>query len=240
MLKPLYISVCVLLTVFPLSADAETHFKATTTLTAETANNTSTADTFVGEPNGNIKAGNVSKVPIRTLLNPGATSKIYSHFMPWFGFGNHVDVGYVSNDLLQVRKQVDDMISRGLDGVIIDWYGRGAGKRGFPSYDQASQEVMHEAESHPGFTFALMEDAGSLKYCGGSHCDVTRSVIEDLNYAERIYEHSPAYLHYKNRPVIFFFGDNAYNIDWRPRSLAGCGKSHFCFPKFRRVYTPGS
>ena len=74
MLKPSYVSACVLLAIFTFSADAETHFKATTTLTAETANNTSAADTFVGQPNGNVKAGNVSKVPIRTLLYSGATS----------------------------------------------------------------------------------------------------------------------------------------------------------------------
>jgi hypothetical protein len=229
MLKPSYVSACVLLAIFTFSADAETHFKATTTLTAETANNTSAADTFVGQPNGNVTAGNVSKVPIRTLLYSGATSRIYSHLMPWFGFGNHVDVGYVSNDLLQVRKQVDDMISRGLDGVIIDWYGRGDGKREYPYYDQASQEVMHEAESHPGFTFALMEDAGSLNYCGRPHCDVTGSLIEDLNYAERIYEHSSAYLHYKNRPVVFFFGDSAYNIDWRRVRSKAAGNPIFVF-----------
>jgi hypothetical protein len=229
MLKPLHVSAFVLLTVFTLSAWAETHFKATTTLAAETANNTSTADTFIGQPNGNVKAGNVSKVPVRTLLYPGATSKIYSHLMPWFGFGNHVDVGYVSNDLLQVRKQVNDMISRGLDGVIIDWYGRGNGKREFPYYDQASQEVMHEAESHPGFTFAVMEDAGSLNYCGKSYCDVTWSLIEDLNYAERIYERSPAYLRYKNRPVVFFFGDSAYNINWRRVRSQVAGNPIFVF-----------
>ena len=61
MSKSLYVSACVLLTVFSLNASAETHFKATTTLTAETANNTSTADTFVSQPNGNAKAGNVSR-----------------------------------------------------------------------------------------------------------------------------------------------------------------------------------
>jgi len=68
----------------PLIAAAGTTFKATTTLAAETSNNTSTADTFAAQTNGNIAATNISKVPIRSLLYPGSTTKIYAHLVPWF------------------------------------------------------------------------------------------------------------------------------------------------------------
>jgi len=34
-----------------------------------------------------------------------------------------MSVGYASNDPAQVKRQVDDMLSRGIQGVIIDWYG---------------------------------------------------------------------------------------------------------------------
>ena len=37
---------------------------ATTTLQAETNNNTSTADSFVSQTSGNVSAGNVSKVAV--------------------------------------------------------------------------------------------------------------------------------------------------------------------------------
>ncbi len=203
-----------LLVLVSLSAIAETPFKATTTLTAETAKNSSAALAFTGQPNGNMSPGNISKVPTRTLLYPGSTTKLYAHLMPWFGFGDHVDIGYNSGDVLQVQKQVTDMVSRGLDGVIIDWYGRGDAKRQFRSYDQATQAIMHEAEQHAGFNFAIMLDAGALRHCGND-CDPTQAVIDDLNYAERTYENSPAYLTYNNRPVVLFFGQEAYSIDWR-------------------------
>src|SRR5207249_3044280 len=103
-----------------LSASAGTTFSATTTLTAETSNNTSAADSFTAQSNGNAGAGNVSKLPLRNLMYAGATTKIYAHFVPWFGFGDHMNVGYTSNDTTQVRKQLADMVSRGLDGAIID------------------------------------------------------------------------------------------------------------------------
>src|ERR1041385_5853073 len=46
----------------------------TTTLAAQTGNNTSTAGTFAAQSNGNLGATNVSKVDIHSLLYPGATT----------------------------------------------------------------------------------------------------------------------------------------------------------------------
>src|SRR5205085_2018361 len=70
----------------------------TTSLSQETANNTSAADSFTASSNGNAAAGNISKVATRSLLYPGATTKVYAHFMAWFGQSNHINIGYTSND----------------------------------------------------------------------------------------------------------------------------------------------
>ena len=198
-----------------LLASAGTKFQATTTLSAETGNNTSAADSFLAQTNGNSGAGNISKVDTRTLLFSGATSKIFAHFLPWFGFGDHMNVGYTSNDALQVQKQVNDMVSRGMNGAIIDWYGRGEFNRNFVFYDQASQLLMHQAEAHPGFQFAIMYDVGALKSCAATvGCNLNQTMIADLNYVATTYEGSPAYLTYAGRPAILLFGLEAYNIDW--------------------------
>ena len=39
-------------------------------------------------------------------------------------------------------------------------------------------------------------------------------MIDDLNYVNTTYEPSPAYLTFGGRPVIYFFGESAYAIDW--------------------------
>jgi len=49
------------------------------------ANNTSAPDSFSGQPNGNAASGSTSKVETRSLLYSGAATKLYAHFMPWFG-----------------------------------------------------------------------------------------------------------------------------------------------------------
>jgi PKD repeat protein len=224
------ISVTLFVVLSSLLASAGTTFKATTTLAAETSNNTSAADSFATQTNGNIGTTNISKAPTRNLLYPGSTAKIYAHLVPWFGFGDHMNVGYASNDSLQVQKQVNDMLSRGLDGAIIDWYGRGESSKHFLSYDQATQAFMHQSELHPGFNFAIMHDAGALKTCAATlGCDVTQTLIDDLNYANVTYSGSPAYLHSGGRPVVYFFGHEAYTIDWTRVRAGVAGNPMFIF-----------
>jgi PKD repeat protein len=215
---------------FSLPALAGTTFKATTTLTAETSSNTSVADGFTTQTNGNLGPANISKLPTRGLLYPGSTTKIYVHFMPWFGFGDHMNVGYVSTDTLQIQKQVNDMISRGLDGAIIDWYGRGTFNKRYVSYNQTTLSFMHESELHPGFHFAITHDSGALKTCAATlGCDVTQTLIDDLNYANLTYFGSPAYLTSGGRPVVYFFGHEAYSIDWTRVRAGVAGNPMFIF-----------
>lgn len=181
-----------------------------TTLAVETGNNTSGSSSFLTQSNGNIAPGNISKVPLRSALYADANSKIYAHFMPWFGGANHMNVGYRSDDTTQVAKQVRDMIERGIDGAIIDWYG--------PNYSRENNTTlyfMRAAEANPGFQFAVMSDAGALKSCANTAgCDITQRQIDHLNYANNTYYNSPAYMRVDGRPVVFFFGQELYAIDW--------------------------
>jgi len=92
----------------------------TTTLAAQTSNNTSASSSFTGTSNGNVAPKGVSKLPIRSLLYAGATTKVYVHVQPWWGKSSHINIGYDSADPAQAEKQVKDMMSRGIDGAIMD------------------------------------------------------------------------------------------------------------------------
>lgn len=192
----------------------------TTTLAAETSNNTSAADSFQAQSNGNAGASNVSKMPIRNLLYPGSTTKIYVHLMPWFGPSNHIDVGYDSASPAQVKRQVEDMISRGIDGAIVDWYGPLS-----THHNTATLNLMRESELHPGFEFAVTEDVGAIK----SASNPQQKLIDDLNYAYNTFESSPAYMLRDGRPVVFFFGVEAITIDWNAVRAAVLGNPLFIF-----------
>ncbi len=84
----------------------------------------------------NPAPGNINTSSLGALLYSGNTTKIFAYFQPWFcmnpgstatGAGTlcngHRQVGYNSNDASTVAGQMQDMITRGFSGVIIDWYG---------------------------------------------------------------------------------------------------------------------
>ena len=77
------------------------------------------------------------------------------------------------------------MASRGLDGAVIDWYGRGTFNKHFISYDNDAI-LHHQSELHPGFNFAMVHHAGALKTWNATiGCDVTQTLIDDLKLRER-------------------------------------------------------
>ncbi|HEY3618697.1 MAG TPA: endo-1,3-alpha-glucanase family glycosylhydrolase [Candidatus Sulfotelmatobacter sp.] len=217
---------------------AATYVVPTTTLAAQTANNTSAASSFSTQSNGNLGAGNVSKVDVHSLLYPGATSKVYAHLVMWFGGSNHMNVGYSSTDPTQVHKQITDMISRGIDGVILDWYGPNN------SIDQAAKLVMAEAESHPGFTFAIMIDQGAIKWDSCSGCSPQQALINQLQYVEQTYFPSPAYMRQQGRPIVTNFAiDDSYTVDWPTVNAALSTQPLFLFQNnggFSHLLSDGS
>ncbi len=210
----------------------------TTTLAAQTANNTSAANSFSGQTNGNAGVGNVSKVNVHSLLYPGASTKVYAHLLLWFGGSNHMNVGYSSTDPAQVQRQITDMISRGIDGVIVDWYGPNN------SIDQATKLVMAEAERNPGFTFAIMVDQGAIQWDSCTGCSPQQALISQLQYIEQTYFPSPAYLRQQGRPVITNFNiDLSYSIDWNAVAGALATQPVFVFQNndgFGHVLSDGS
>ena len=213
-------------------------FVPTTTLAIQTANNTSTADSFLAQSNGNGAAANVSKVDIHSLMYPGATTKVYAHLLLWFGGSNHMNVGYSSTDAKQIHRQIMDMISRGIDGVIIDWYGPNN------SIDQATKLVMTEAESHPGFTFAIMIDQGAIKWDSCSGCSPQQALVNQLQYVEQTYFPSPAYMTLAGKPVVTNFNiDLAYSINWDDVNASLSTQPAFLFQNndgFTHILSEGS
>jgi hypothetical protein len=209
-----------------------------TTLTSETSNNTSAADKFKMQSNGNLGASNISKLDIHSLLYPSAQTKIFAHMVLWFGQRDHMNVGYSSTDPAQVKRQISDMVSRGIDGVVMVWYGPNN------AIDRAAKLVMHEAETHPGFTFAIMVDNGAIRWNSCRGCSAQSALVQTLQYVEQTYFPSPAYLRMGGRPVITNFDiDKYYNVDWSAAKAAMATDALFLFQNgngFRHEQSDGA
>jgi hypothetical protein len=189
-----------------------------TTLAAETSNNTSGSSSFPGWTDGNIAPTNVSKVDVHNLLYSGTNSKVYAHLMPWFGDSSHKNIGYTSWSAAQVALQVNDMISRGINGMVIDWYGPNN-----VNLNTATQLIFQEAVKHPGFEVAVMLDAG------GVTGDPTTSVVAALNYIRTTYQTSPAYMFKGGRPVDPFFGVETLAVNWATVQASVAGNPIYVF-----------
>ncbi len=223
------LSVIAAVLVFPLASRAgNLVITPTTTLAAETANNTSAATSFVTQSNGNLGATNVSKLDVHSLLYPGAQTKVFAHLVLWFGKPSHINIGYSSTDPAQVKRQISDMISRGIDGVVMVWYGPNN------EIDRAAKLVMHEAETHPGFTFAIMVDSGAIRWYSCPGCSPQQALTYDLQYVEQTYFPSPAYLRVGGRPVVTNFDvDLHYTVDWSAAKAALATNPMFLFQHSR-------
>ncbi|HSS97109.1 MAG TPA: hypothetical protein VLK33_08765, partial [Terriglobales bacterium] len=198
--------------------------KPTTTLSQQTLNNTSAADGFKTQVNGNAAASNVSKLDVHSLLYSGNHTKIYAHLMGWFGTSSHMNVGYDSTARAQVARQVQDMVSRGIDGAIVDWYGKGT------TSDYATLALMKEAETHSGFTFAIMVDKGAIQKHSCSGCTPQQALVKHLQYVEQTYFGSPAYMRIQGKPVVTNFDvDHDYQVDWKAAGSAISSDPTFIF-----------
>src|SRR5260221_10387872 len=120
-----------------------------------------------------------------------------------------MNIGYSSTDPAQVKRQIADMISRGIDGVLINWYGSNN------SSDEATRLVMREAEANPGFTFSIIVDRGAIQSDSCSTCSAQEILVRQLRYVEQTYFSSPAYMTIGGHAVVSNFDiDLFYNIDW--------------------------
>jgi hypothetical protein len=229
----------------------------TTTWSAITANNTAACASagspaycqarFTGmssETSGtyNPRPGNISDVDVHTLLDGGAFTKVFAYFQGWFcmapgstvtgnntNCGNHVQVGYNSNDSATVAGQVADMIRRGFDGVVFNYYGPMLTPYQMTwKYDDVTRKLAADLESRCfgpqscPLLMTMLEDEGSWKWTdcpyNGGGVDRTmclaNKINSDLDYMREQYFGLNSYLKVdpatmqpspQGTPVVEFF-----------------------------------
>ena len=183
-------------------AQIPVNLKPTTSIAQETQNNTSASGTY-SNPSVGTTIGNLSKLPLGQLL-PGFHGKIYASVVLFWGSSKHINVGYSAADPAQVDRQIEDIISRGMNGAILDWYGGG-------SYQETAAEVWRqEVAKYPGFEFAIQEDQNShtLKACSTSSC-AQKALTSDLNFIASHYFSSSQYIRVNGRPLL-----PTFDVDW--------------------------
>lgn len=188
--------------------------RTATTLAQLTGNNTSASSSFTSLDDGNAAPGNVSKVSLKKLLPPNFTGKVLAHWMPWWKCsespceGSHdkrdrLRVGYSTEDPAQIDRTIEDMISRGYDGVMV-------AEANTEGADAAGALAMaREMPKFPNFLFSVSENHLNKLHYGDEQM---RKLTSDMAFAQSHFFSLPNYLRINGRPVVYIF-DNG-DVDW--------------------------
>ena len=129
-------------------------------------------------------------------------------YLPWFGKPGHIDVGYSSQDRVEMEKQIEEAKRLGIAGFVVNWYGPRH------EFEDKAYTLMQQVASDKDFKVAIMYDEDD-----SDPAAETDTIINDLQYA---YEHyigphavvpRGAYLTYNDRPLVLIFPKGGH-VDW--------------------------
>jgi hypothetical protein len=139
---------------------------------------------------------------------PQGNPMLLAVYQPWFGNGQHLNVGYSCHDPAVLRQQIMRAKDLNVSGFVVNWYGPRK------EFEDQTFALLQQAAAQNDFKLAVQYDE-AVDHPGYA----TDAVIVDLQYLYDRYI-SPnagvsraAYLRYQGRPVIFIFPKDA-STDW--------------------------
>jgi hypothetical protein len=144
-----------------------------------------------------VTPGHVSRMDVHTLIPSRPDLRWFAHITPWFQTtsGSHIDIGLDNDSTGYVEAMVTDMMNRGFDGLIVDWYGKGSFE------DSVTLLIQKYVATLPAgrFKFIVMMDKGIN--------DLSQSVLQtQVEYVQSQYFPDPNYELEAGLPILMFFG----------------------------------
>src|SRR5580658_7995654 len=128
-----------------------------TTSVVDTSTDTITIDPSKVDMSLNpVTPGHVSHMDVHTLIPSRPDLRWFANGTCWWGEGlsHHIDNGTTNTTTAYAAAMVSDMESRGFNGIIFSWYGKG------DQTDEVAQNVQNYLNStnnaNTNFTFTIM------------------------------------------------------------------------------------
>jgi hypothetical protein len=169
----------------------------------------------------------ISKESVRNLMPANWTGRIAMHSMLWWGRSNHPDIGVNDTDPATIKTIVQDMIDRGYDILIPDWY--------HPTKTTCTNDAtvdlwVTECENL-GLNFMIMIDQQYFGNQGSTPSTMQSDIINAINHVMDRYASSPKYEHctFKgdSRPMLLLWNVASVagnNVNWT--KVSDAVKSH--------------
>jgi hypothetical protein len=138
---------------------------------------------------------------------PGVSPKLLAVYMSWFGERDHIDVGYSSNDVSVMRRQIQQAQHMGISAFVVDWYGE---ERPYIDHNFA---LLQQVAGETHFQVALMYNEPS-----DDDGESTDDAVGAMDKAYRDYigpaaKYRQTYLTYNGHPLLFVFPKD-HRVDW--------------------------
>ncbi|HSY16794.1 MAG TPA: hypothetical protein VK815_00605 [Candidatus Acidoferrales bacterium] len=147
-----------------------------------------------------VSPGHVSHVDVHTLIPNRPDLRWFANGCCWWGEGlsHHVDNGTTNTTAAYAAAMVNDLESRGFDGLIFSWYGIG------DQTDVVAKNVQKYLNStnnpNTNFTFTIMIVCGFFQGGEGSN-----NFVKSIKYCETNYFTDAHYEKEKGHPLLMFF-----------------------------------
>ncbi|HEY1787299.1 MAG TPA: DUF2341 domain-containing protein [Verrucomicrobiae bacterium] len=148
-----------------------------------------------------ITPGHVSHTDVHTLIPSRPDLRWFANGTCWFGESSHINIGVNNNTTAYAAAMVNDMESRGFNGMIFSWYGKGD-----QSDDVALKVQSYLASSsntNKNFHFIIMVVFGDFH--GGesvTNLEANITYCKNQYFSDPNYEHEPVT---NGNPILMFF-----------------------------------
>jgi hypothetical protein len=135
----------------------------------------------------------------------GTAPQVLALYEAWFGFSQHINVGYSTQDPAVLHRQIRKAKTMGISAFVVDWYGDRE-----PFIDK-SYALLQAAAASEKFQVAMMYDETDQDDGATDEAFADFTMFHDT-YLTKAPGHQ-AYLTYNGRPVIFIF-PKGNHTDW--------------------------
>ena len=148
-----------------------------------------------------ITPGHVSHTDVHTLIPSRPDLRWFANGTCWFGESSHIGIGVNNNTTAYVAAMISDLESRGFNGLILSWYGKG------DQTDAVALKVQSYLSSgsntNKNFHFIIMAVFGYFNG-GESNTNLETNIIYCQNqyFNDPNYEHDPVT---NGKPILMFF-----------------------------------
>lgn len=156
---------------------------------------------LVDESLNPITPGHVSHTDVHTLIPSRPDLRWFANGTCWFGESSHISIGVNNNTAAYVASMINDLESRGFNGLIFSWYGKG------DQTDDVAQKVKaylaSSSNTNKNFRYIIMVVFGDFK--GGeslSNLEVNINYCKTNYFSDPDYETEPVT---NGNPILMFF-----------------------------------